>query len=196
MNSETLNTVRRRYIEHNTVSATDVLSFPFADIVAALKPGYVLDLAAMDGALGMDMAARDWTYEGIEMIETAARLARLRATQAGLDRLMTITHADWPTYAPQREDYDLALDIGALHAFPAAYHDAYLSKLYRVMRPGARLILYVRFDGSDDPSTVKYTTPALLYAALAHRFTILERLATTATLGMRAMPAVWLLLQA
>jgi SAM-dependent methyltransferase len=196
LNSETLDAIRRRYIEHNMAAPDGAMQFPFADVVGAMEPGCVLDLAAMDGALGISMATVGWTYEGIDLIDTAARLAQLRAKQAGLDQVMSVKSANWLTYEPMRDAYDLALDLGSLHAFPAAYHEAYLSKLYRLMRPGARLIMYVRFDGSDDPSTVRYTTPALLYAALTPRFTILERLATTATLGMRTIPAVWLLLQA
>lgn len=196
LETEAFNAVRRRYIEHNTTGTSDGPLFPFTDFVAGIAPGSALDLAAADGALALSLAGSGWRCDGVEMIESAAQLARLSVQQAGFDDVVSIAVANWLDYAPPRRAYDLAFDIGALQAFPAAYHDAYLSKLARVMRPGGHVVLYVRFDTPADPSVAAYTTPALLAAAIEPRFTVLERLATSAQHGMRLLPAVWLLLRA
>ena len=55
------------------------------DEVAGLEPGTALDLGCGEGADAIWLAARGWTVTGADISETALRVARRHAAEAGVD---------------------------------------------------------------------------------------------------------------
>ena len=106
----------------------------------ALTPGRALDLGCGTGANSLYFARHGWQVVGVDLAVTAIRRARRRAREAGLSvdfHAADVTRLDFLQPA-----YDLALDIGCFHALDATGWDRYRDELRRLLRPGARYMLY------------------------------------------------------
>jgi SAM-dependent methyltransferase len=194
VNSEDIAAIRRRYIEHLLPTTDGAPLFPFVDVISDIAPGHALDLAAGDGAAAIYLAQAGWQVEGIDLIDTAVQLAHMRIENADLNASVRISTADWLGYETHASEFDLALDIGSLHAHPAQHHDAYIAKLRGALRLNALAIVYLLFEPAQNH--VEFSTPAQLRLRLSRQFETLELVNTNAQFGMRTVPALWLLLRA
>jgi cyclopropane fatty-acyl-phospholipid synthase-like methyltransferase len=105
-----------------------------------LPPGRALDLGCGTGTNSLYLARHGWQVVGVDFAAKAIRLARRKARQAGLTAdfyVADVTRLDF-----LQPPFDLALDIGCFHSLTADARDHYLDGLRRLLRPGARWMLY------------------------------------------------------
>ena len=106
----------------------------------ALEPGRALDLGCGTGTNSLYLARHGWSVVGVDLAAAAVRRARRKAKQARLP-------VDFYTADVTRLDFldppfDLALDIGCFHTLDDQGWIRYRAELCRLLRPGARFMLY------------------------------------------------------
>ena len=107
-----------------------------------LPPGRALDLGCGTGTNSLYLARHGWQVVGVDFAGMAIRIARRKARQAGLTAdfyVADVTRLDLLAIQPP---FDLALDIGCFHSLTADARGRYLNGLRRLLRPGARWMLY------------------------------------------------------
>jgi cyclopropane fatty-acyl-phospholipid synthase-like methyltransferase len=107
-----------------------------------LLPGRALDLGCGTGTNSLYLARHGWQVVGVDFAARAIRIARRKARQAGLTAdfyVADVTRLDLLAIQPP---FDLALDIGCFHSLAADARARYLDGLRRLLRPGARWMLY------------------------------------------------------
>jgi len=106
----------------------------------ALPPGRALDLGCGTGTNSLYLARHGWQVVAVDFARTAIRKARRKAQQAGVSvdfRAADVTRLDF-----LEPPFDLALDIGCFHTLDAEGRSRYRDQLCRLLRPGARFMLY------------------------------------------------------
>ena len=106
----------------------------------ALAPGRALDLGCGTGTNSLYLARHGWQVVGVDLSVTAIRKARRKAKEAGLPAdfyIADVTRLDFLL-----PPFDMALDIGCFHALDAEGRVRYRDGLHRLLRPGARYMLY------------------------------------------------------
>lgn len=116
------------------------------DLVARTPAGRAADLGCGTGTNAVYLAERGWEVVGIDFSSLAVDRARRRAHDAGVSRVRFI-RAD-VTELPDLGVFDLAYDIGCLHAVPAHRRARYARWLSASLRTGATYLLYA-FKGSS-----------------------------------------------
>jgi SAM-dependent methyltransferase len=106
----------------------------------ALRPGRALDLGCGTGTNSLYLAKHGWQVVGVDMALTAIRKARHKAREAGY--AVDFYAADVTRLHFLQPFFDLALDIGCFHALSAGEQTRYRNELCRLLRPGARFMLY------------------------------------------------------
>ena len=111
--------------------------------VRPLPPGRVLDVGCGTGELAGRLADRGWQVVGLDLCESMVRraehklngnAARVRLTVADSERLPFQPHA-----------FDVVTCANSFHHYP--HQEAVVRELYRVLKPGGRLLL---LDGWSD----------------------------------------------
>jgi len=115
-------------------------------VVAELPAGRAVDLGCGTGTNAVYLAQRDWEVIGLDFSTLAIERARRRAADAGVARVRFL-RAD-VTRLPDLGAFDLAYDVGCLHAVPAGERPRYASWLAGSLRPGASYLLYA-FTSAD-----------------------------------------------
>jgi ubiquinone/menaquinone biosynthesis C-methylase UbiE len=117
--------------------------------LAGMRPGdAVLDVGCSSGYLARKLAAAagpDGHVTGVDPSEPAIACARRRALPA-----MTFTVAVAQDLPLPDESFDVVTSTLALHHVPARKREAALREMFRVTRPGGRL-LAADFDPSRQP---------------------------------------------
>jgi len=106
----------------------------------ALKPGRAMDLGCGTGTNSLYLARHGWDVVGVDLAARAIRQARRKAEEAGL--LVDFYTADVTRLNFLQPSFDLALDIGCFHALDDEGWRRYRDELCRLLRPGARFMLY------------------------------------------------------
>lgn len=106
----------------------------------ALPPGRALDLGCGTGTNSLYLARHGWQVVGVDFAFTAIHKARRKATKDGLT--VEFYAADVTRLDFLQPPYDLALDIGCFHTLDAEGQVRYRNQLRRLLRPGARFMLY------------------------------------------------------
>jgi SAM-dependent methyltransferase len=106
----------------------------------ALEPGRALDLGCGTGTNSLYLAQHGWQVVGVDFAATAIRKARRKATRSGL--AVDFHAADVTRLDFLQPSFDLALDIGCFHTLDAQARVRYRNQLLRLLRPGARFMLY------------------------------------------------------
>ncbi|HEV8670244.1 MAG TPA: methyltransferase domain-containing protein [Candidatus Limnocylindria bacterium] len=116
------------------------------DLVARTPAGRAVDLGCGTGTNAVYLAERGWEVTGIDFSSLAVDRARRRARDAGTSRVRFL-RAD-VTELPDLGTFDLAYDIGCLHAVPARRRTRYAAWLAASLRSGAPYLLYA-FTATD-----------------------------------------------
>jgi len=107
----------------------------------ALRPGRALDLGCGTGTNSLYLARHGWNVVGVDLAARAIRQARRTAEEeAGLTvkfHTADVTRLDF-----LQPPFDLALDIGCFHALDDEGWLRYRDELCRLLRRGARFMLY------------------------------------------------------
>lgn len=107
--------------------------------------GRALDIGCGTGTNAVYLARRGFQVVGTDIAWLAVRKARRKARAAGVDAAFYTSEAvrlGSPDGPPLGDPFDLAVDIGCLHAIQSSDHVAYASMLRRVVREGGFYLLY------------------------------------------------------
>lgn len=122
-------------------------------VVDELTAGRAIDLGCGTGTNAVYLAQRGWEVIGVDFSALAIERARRRAADAGVGRV-TFMRAD-VTQLPDLGTFDLAYDIGCLHAVPAGDRPQYASWLAGSLRRGACYLLYAFTSSDRGPGIVR-----------------------------------------
>jgi SAM-dependent methyltransferase len=112
-------------------------------LVEGRTPGRALDLGCGTGTNALYLARRGWDVVGVDFAQRAIDLAKRRAAGTAGVRFLRGDVTDLPELGV----FDLAYDIGCLHAVPAERRPRYVASLARSLRPAAPYALYAFTDG-------------------------------------------------
>ncbi len=133
-------------------------------VAERIAPGRMLDLGCGTGRVTCFFAQHGWMCDGVDFVPEALELARQRATEQGVAARVHWHQASIPELDFLQPAYDLAIDIGCLHAQPVELMPAYVAQLQRLLRPGATFLLFGRLFGPSE------TGPRGLRTADVERF--------------------------
>jgi cyclopropane-fatty-acyl-phospholipid synthase len=140
----------------------------------------VLDVGCGWGSFAMHAASRHGARVlGITLSEPQAELARSRARQAGLDRLVEFRVADYREL--QEEPFDAIASIGMVEHVGEERIDEYAARLASLLRPGGRLLNHgiaklKDFDARDEgPFSERFVFPDGVPLPLSRIALALER---------------------
>jgi len=116
------------------------------DFVAGTPAGRAVDLGCGTGTNAVYLAQHGWDVVGVDFSSLAVDRARRRAQAAGVSRVRFLRED--VTELSDLGTFDLAYDIGCLHAVPAQRRPRYAKWLATSLRSGASYLLYA-FTASD-----------------------------------------------
>ncbi|GIK55970.1 MAG: methyltransferase domain-containing protein [Chloroflexi bacterium] len=137
-------------------------------LVTSLTPGRALDLGCGYGRTTIYLAQYGWLVDGVDFIPQAIAEARQRAAAAGVSEKATFYEASVTELGFLPDRYQLAIDVGCLHALTEPQRWAYQAELTRLLEPGATYLLFARLgarDGEEGPRGIEETAVHTLFAA-------------------------------
>ncbi len=122
-------------------------------LVAQLPPGRALDLGCGYGRTAIYLAQHGWQVDGIDFVPQAIAGAQKRAEKMAVaDKIQfhagSVANLDHLT-AP----YDLAIDVGCLHALTQPQQQSYRDGLLRLLRRDAIYLLFARLQEPQEDAT-------------------------------------------
>lgn len=155
----------------------------------SLPPGRALDLGCGYGRTAIALAHRGWRVDAVDFIPLALDEARRRAAEAGV--AVAFHEADVSALDFLSPPYDLAVDVGCAHALDGDRLRRYHHGLRRLLRPGARYLLYARLQDAEASAD---GPPGLNEEALCALFAdgfALERCERGINTGGDPWPSAW-----
>jgi SAM-dependent methyltransferase len=134
----------------------------------ALPPGRALDLGCGYGRASIYLAQRGWECDGVDFVAQAIAVARQRARDAAMADRAHFHVATVNGLAHLAPGYDLAIDVGCLHAQRSEDQRAYAAEVARLVAPGGLFVLFARVDapgGDDSPPGLALITIRELFDA-------------------------------
>jgi cyclopropane fatty-acyl-phospholipid synthase-like methyltransferase len=147
---------------------TGVTPPELVDFVARTAAGRAVDLGCGTGTNAVYLAERGWDVVGVDFAALAVDRARRRARDAGVSRVRFL-RAD-VTELPDLGTFDLAYDIGCLHAVPARRRPRYAAWVAASLRSGAAYLLYAFTPADGGPGIARHEVERLFANAF-----VLER---------------------
>ncbi|MFO7682674.1 MAG: class I SAM-dependent methyltransferase [Chloroflexota bacterium] len=137
-----------------------------------LSPGRALDLGCGYGRSAIYLARHGWQVDGVDFISLAIAGAFSRAEREGVAdnvnfHLARVTNLDF-----LKGPYDLAVDVGCMHALENADLARYRDGVYRLLRPGGCYVLFahMRNDSAEVPGRGVYEQR--VYELFSTQFTL------------------------
>ena len=129
---------------------------PPPEIVALaekLSPGRALDLGCGYGRSSIYLAQRGWKVDGVDFISLAIAKAISRAERLSVSDNVEFHMGRVTDLSFLQDSYDLAIDVGCMHALDDADLSRYRDGVYRLLKPGGQYVLFahLRDDGADIP---------------------------------------------
>jgi SAM-dependent methyltransferase len=157
-----------------------------------LPPGRAIDLGCGYGRSASYLAQKGWQVDGVDFIPLAVAGAISRAEEKGVSgntrfHLGRVTQLPFPD-----ESFDLALDVGCMHALNKSDLAQYRDAVYRILRPGGKYLLFahLRDDAADVPG--RGVSEEMIYALFNSRFTLENvRRGMTRPEGKPAWASAW-----
>jgi SAM-dependent methyltransferase len=123
-------------------------------LLDTIPPGRALDLGCGYGRAAILMARHGWQIDAIDYVPEAIAGATDRARAAGVAgqirfHIASVTDLDFLD-----GPYDLALDVGCMHALTGAGLGAYRDELCRLLRPSADYLLFVHLRDEQAGSEI------------------------------------------
>ncbi len=130
--------------------------------------GRALDLGCGYGRSTIYLARHGWVVDGVDFVPQAVQGAIERAAEAGVADRIRFHVASVAELSFLDGPYDLALDIGCLHAMSETELISYHEGLLRLLPQGAIYLLFVHLwdttdDESDGPRWIKEETLLSLF---------------------------------
>lgn len=141
-------------------------------IVAELRPGRALDLGCGYGRSSIYMAQHGWQVDGVDFVAQAIATAqeRARAKEVG-DQVnfhqSSVTQLDFLT-----TPYDLAIDVGCMHALEGDDRLAYRDEVKRLVQSGGIYLLYARLREPEQDGGPRGIEETAVYELFDDGFTL------------------------
>lgn len=119
-------------------------------LAATLPPGRALDLGCGYGRTAIYLAQRGWQVDAIDFVPQAITEAQKRATAVGAGEKIQFHVGSVADLHFLQPHYDLAIDIGCMHALNPPLQQAYRNELLRLLRPKAAYLLFARLHNPDE----------------------------------------------
>ncbi len=143
--------------------------------VEAAAPGRALDLGCGYGRSSIYLAQHGWRVDGVDFVPQAIAEAKKRANVAGLSDLICFHTASVAQLDFLQPPYDLALDIGCLHALEDVNLISYRDGLVRLLPVGAIYLLFAHLrDETAEPEedAPRWITDDLIRQLFTDYFTL------------------------
>ena len=110
------------------------------DFIQNHKPGRAIDIGCGTGTNVITLANAGWNVTGVDFAPRAIKLARQKASKAGVQAEFLINDATklQGIHGP----FDLAFDLGCFHGIPEKGRAKYLEQLHRILAPGGFWLMY------------------------------------------------------
>jgi SAM-dependent methyltransferase len=143
-------------------------------LAGRLEPGRALDLGSGYGRSAIYLARLGWQVDGVDFVPRAVEEARSRAREAGTDSRVQFHVGDVTKLDFLQGLYDLAVDIGCMHILKMPELEDYRDELKRLLRSGARLLLFAHLRDPEDTSeaAVRWIEDKVIRELLADGFTL------------------------
>jgi SAM-dependent methyltransferase len=123
---------------------------PLAELIAQGKfHGDVLDVGCGEAAISLYLAEHGYTTVGLDLSETAIKLARAEAASRGLTNT-TFDVADISDFSGYDGRFGTIVDSTLFHSIPVEAREGYLQSIVRAAAPGASYFVLV-FDRAGMP---------------------------------------------
>jgi SAM-dependent methyltransferase len=122
------------------------------DFIQNHEPGRAIDIGCGTGTNVITLASAGWNVTGVDFAPRAIKLARQKASKAGVRAEFLIKDATklQGIHGP----FDLAFDLGCFHGIPSKGRANYLEQLNRVLAPGGFWLMYSFLKTeTDQPGT-------------------------------------------
>ncbi|RMG89608.1 MAG: class I SAM-dependent methyltransferase [Chloroflexi bacterium] len=141
--------MKQRY-EAGDVPWDDPLPPPeVMDMVAKLPAGRALDLGCGYGRSAIYLARHGWQVDAVDFIPAAIAEARRRAKVAGVAGRIRFHVASVAELGFLEPFYDLAIDVGCLHALTDEDRVGYRNGLVRLLPAGSWYLLFARLRSPE-----------------------------------------------
>ncbi len=140
------------------------------DLVAKLSPGRALDLGCGYGRSAIYLAQHGWTADGVDFIAKAVAWATVRAREASVAQSTRFFQGSVADLSFLDDPYDLAIDVGCMHALSDEGRIGYRDGLKRLLTDGATFLLFAQLRGEQDegedggPNGILETAVSTLFA--------------------------------
>lgn len=119
-------------------------------LVEEQAAGRALDLGCGYGRSSIYMARHGWAVDGVDFVLQAVQEAQRRAYAARVANRVHFHTADVSKLTFLEGPFDLALDIGCMHAMNDEELVSYRDGLLRLLPEGAIYLLFAHLRGADD----------------------------------------------
>jgi cyclopropane fatty-acyl-phospholipid synthase-like methyltransferase len=151
-NQESLDRFTERY-SNGQVPWDDTLPPPEVQrLVQTLNPGRALDLGCGYGRTAIYLAQNGWQVDGIDFVPQAIAEAKQRALVAGVAKSIQFHTGSVADLNFLTGRYDLAIDIGCLHALSQPMQLHYHNGLRRLLCAEAPYLLFARLHEPEPDS--------------------------------------------
>ncbi|MFV9506120.1 MAG: class I SAM-dependent methyltransferase [Oscillochloridaceae bacterium umkhey_bin13] len=187
--------LQRRYQERDLPWDLPLPPPEIITLAEHLPPGRALDLGCGVGRTCMYLAAAGWTVDGVDFVPEAITLAAERVAQASMTERVRLFHASVTAMPFLSEPYDLAIDIGCMHALTGDDLHAYANEVARLVRPGGLYVLFAHVrDHAEADVPVSIPRPVLLNLFTA-TFTLEQVVEGETTVADQRWASAWLYLR-
>ncbi|WP_129673967.1 cyclopropane-fatty-acyl-phospholipid synthase family protein [Candidatus Chloroploca sp. Khr17] len=192
LSAERFASLQRRYQERNLPWDLPLPPPEIVTLAATLPPGRALDLGCGVGRTCIYLAAAGWEVDGVDFVPEAITLATERVAQAGVSERVRLFQASVTAMPFLSGPYDLAIDIGCMHALTGDDLRAYADEVARLVSPGGRYVLFahLRNDAADD---IPVSIPRIVLLSLfAETFTIEQVVEGETTVAEHRWASAWI----
>lgn len=115
-------------------------------VVVTLPPGRALDLGCGYGRTAIYLAQHGWQVDAIDFVPQAIAEAQKRANAAGITDNVQFHVGSVADLDFLVGPYDLAIDVGCMHALSQPLQQKYRDGLARLLQPNAPYLLFARLE--------------------------------------------------
>ncbi len=192
MPDDLFTTMTERYRSGNLPWADELPPPEIVALCEALPPGRALDLGCGLARSCIYLAQRGWQCEGVDFVPEAIAQARARVIAAGVSDRVTLHVGSVLALDPLEPPFDLAIDVGCLHAQPKESVPVYVAQLRRLLRPGGTFVLFAHLRDEADADEQRWTTLSTLEDGFHDGFAIERMLRGTTTMPDATWASVWM----
>lgn len=135
------------------------------------KPGRAIDIGCGTGTNVITLANAGWSVTGVDFAPRAIKLARQKASKAGVQTEFWIRDAT--NLQGIEGPFDLALDLGCFHGIFQHGRQKYLQQLDRILAPDGFWLMYGFLKAEADQSGTGLTETDL--DLISSRMTLISR---------------------